>query len=170
MPMISKKTTLIVSSILALSACSKVTNMFERESAPPMEGERISILELQRSLKPDAVLGEEQEFALPALWENSAWPQAGGYPNHSMQNLAFTSEEPKRIWRTSIGKGSTSNIPLTAQPVVSGNVIYTLDTNARLAAFDTQTGKRLWRVDVENGDEDENVLTGGISFATTPCM
>lgn len=163
--MISKKTTLIVSSIIALSACSKVTDVFEKEPTPAMKGERISILQLQKSLKPDTALDEGQEFTLPATWENSAWPQAGGYPNHSMQNLAFTPNEPKKIWRTSIGKGSTSNIPLTAQPIISGNVIYTLDTKSRLTAFDAKTGKKIWSVDVENENEDENVITGGISFA-----
>jgi len=164
--MINKKTILIVSSCATLTACSTATNLFGgAKQSPTLEGERISVLELEKKLSPDNIIKANQQFDLPQAWNNNAWPQAGGYPNHSMQNLSFTSDEPKRVWSASIGRGSTDEIPLTAQPVLNGNIIYTLDTKSRLSAFDTEKGKKIWSVNVKHEDEDEFVISGGISYA-----
>lgn len=165
--MIKNKTILMVSSVLALSGCGTVGGLFgggDKDKAP-LEGERISVLELQKTLKADKALDETQQLALPDAWTNTSWPQAGGYPNHSMQNLAILQNEFKRVWSSDIGSGSTDEIPLTATPIIAQNMIFTLDTDSRLSAFNAQTGKRVWYADVEHEDEDESVISGGISYA-----
>ncbi len=163
--MIKNKTILTVSCALLLSSCS-MTDMFrKKDDTPHLEGERLSVLELQRSLTPDTPLAEGQQFELPTPWDNGAWPQAGGYPNHSMQNLTFTDGEPRLAWKSDIGRGSRKDLPLTAQPVVAGGMVFTLDTNQNVTAFNAQTGKKIWDADLEPDDEDENVISGGIAFA-----
>ncbi len=163
--MIKNKTILLVSTATLLSACS-LGSMFDgKEEKAPIEGDRISVLELQKGLQADAPLSEGQSFELSAPWINNAWPQAGGYPNHVMNNLNIADGNLKKIWKADIGSGSSDAIPLTAQPVINGNVIYTLDTSSNLSAFDITTGKELWDIDVSKDDEDDDVLTGGISYA-----
>ena len=166
--MIRNKTTFVAFSVLILSVfmlngCSLLDSGGDKK--PPLEGERISVLELQKTLVADEASGKGQVFSLPDPWPNDSWPQAGGYPNHSMQNLSLSNDSLKRAWSADIGSGGSGDIPLTATPVVAGGVIYTLDTQAQLSAFSVQTGKRLWKSDVQHKNEDEAVIAGGIAFA-----
>ena len=151
--------------VISLTACSTVEDVFGEEKAKPLEGERISILELQKNLEPDSAALEGQGFIAPAAWRNEFWPQAGGYPNHAMQHLILDNQELSLAWDADIGKGSTDELPLTAQPIVVDGRIYTLDTDAKLSAFDAATGDRIWRADVRNPDEDDPVISGGIAYS-----
>lgn len=154
--------------ILTLGSCSSVSSMFDGDDdTPPLEGERISVLELEETLEPDDVVLEAQGLVTPAPWQNEFWPQAGGYPNHSMQNLELSTGKLQEIWSVDIGQGSTDELPLTAQPVLVDGKIFTLDTEAHLSAFDIKTGKQLWRSTVSNPEEDDDdVISGGISYAS----
>ncbi|MGH1455977.1 MAG: PQQ-binding-like beta-propeller repeat protein [Alphaproteobacteria bacterium] len=163
--MIKNKTILLVSSALFLSSCSMGSIFGGDKEQAPLEGDRVSVLELQRGLNADTPLSDGQSFELPDLWVNGAWPQAGGYPNHSMNNLSINSAELKKIWSADIGSGSSNEIPLTAQPIIQGNIAYTLDTSSRLNAFETSRGKKLWSLDVSKDNEDDDVISGGISYA-----
>ena len=148
-----------------LAGCSSISSVFDEDDKPPMEGERISVLELQESIEPGDAALEAQGLIAPEPWKNEFWPQAGGYPNHSMQNLDLSGGELKKIWSTDIGAGSTKQLPLTAQPIVVDGQIYTLDTESQLTAFDIKTGKQIWRTDVSDPDEDDPVIGGGIAYA-----
>ncbi len=150
--------------ILALTGCSSVTDVFDNES-PALEGERISVLELQKSLEPDSDILAAEGLIAPAPWKNEFWPQAGGYPNHSMQHLDLNEGDLKKIWSADIGDGSRSGLPLTAQPIVIDGRVFTLDTNSQLSAFDTKTGKMLWRRNVRASGEDDQVIGGGVAYA-----
>jgi outer membrane protein assembly factor BamB len=81
-----------------------------------------------------------------------------------MQNLALNEGELSRIWTADIGEG-TGRVPLTAQPIVADGKVFTLDTRARLSAFEIEKGKRVWETDVKAPDEDEAVIGGGASFS-----
>ncbi len=150
----------LAGTLVFLSACS------DKDDAPPLEGERISVLELQRTLEPDDPLLEAQGLQMPPMWQNEFWPQVGGYPNHSMQNLALNEGELKRVWTADIGEGGNDSIPLITQPVVFDGVIYTLDTENELSAYNTANGKRIWRTDINADEEDDRVITGGIAAGT----
>lgn len=154
-----------LASVLLLSACS--SGFFSGdEEKPPLPGERVSILELQKQLEPDDEALRAQGFIAPSPWANEYWPQAGGYPNHSMQNLAFTDAQPKKIWSVDIGDGSSKSLPLTAQPVVVDGKVFALDTRAKLSAFSAKTGKNIWRTNArKEGEEDDPVISGGLSFS-----
>ena len=155
---------LSLASVLLLGACS--SGWFsDGPEAPPLPGERVSILELQKQLQPDCEKRAIENFSAPDIWSNEYWPQAGGYPNHSMQNLNFTSDAPQRVWSADIGEGSAS-LPLTAQPVVVGGKVFALDTRSQLSAYNMKNGDRLWSVNVRKVTEDDDpVITGGIAFS-----
>lgn len=154
---IKNSTLLALFALFLVSACSELDEK-------PLEGERISVLELQNTLEPENAELEAQGLVTPAPWRNEYWPQAGGYPNHSMQNLQLNEGALKQIWSTKIGEGSTDELPLTAQPIVVDGKIYTLDTDLSLSAFDAQTGKKIWDKDVGKPKEEDVVISGGISF------
>jgi outer membrane protein assembly factor BamB len=147
-----------VSVLGLLAAC----DTFSKDK-PPLPGERISVLELQKSLEPDDVVLEEQGLIAPSEWQNEFWPQAGGYPNHSMQNLALNPNALKKVWSTKIGKGSTDELPLVAQPVIVDGRIYAMDTKNTVAAFDVKNGKEIWRRDVSTEEDDDAVIGGGLA-------
>ncbi len=164
--MIKNKALRVALLTLCLSGCSSVSSMIgSKKEEVKLQGDRISVLELQRSLSPDFTLDEGTSFAFPEAWLNDAWPQAGGYPNHAMYNLSLSSDGLKRVWSSSIGRGSTDELPLNTQPVIANNMIFTLDTNLSLSAFSLDKGKIIWRTDVENDNEDEEVISGGIAYA-----
>lgn len=144
---------------IILGACSG------DDDAPPLTGERLSILELQRRLEPDDAALSAQGFVAPNAWKNEFWPQAGGYPNHTMQHLSLNEGPLTKIWSASIGEGAQKNLPLITQPIVVDGRIFTLDTDNSLSAFDAQNGKRIWSRDVSNPAEDDPVIVGGIAYS-----
>jgi len=166
--MFKTKTLSLVMCALSLTACSKITDVFDsKKEERILEGERISVLQLQKSLVADSPLKEGEKFVLPKPWENKAWPQAGGYPNHSMQHLSLNAQvgQLDRVWSANIGRGSTRALPLTAQPVVADGRAFTLDTKSKLSAFNIENGRRLWDISVKSADEDDPVIGGGIAYA-----
>lgn len=150
---------------LALAGgCSSLSGVFD-EDEPALEGERISVLELAESLEPDSAALEAEGLVAPPVWKNEFWPQAGGYPNHSMQNLELRDGNLQKAWSADIGAGTTDELPLTAQPIIVDGRVFTLDTESRLSAFDTATGKLIWAQDVGNPEEDDAVIGGGMASA-----
>lgn len=144
---------------LGLSACSD--NWFGGEGAPPLPGERITVLKQDDALK---VSGGPGEIRLPAPQPNAEWPQAGGYSHHSMEHMEI-GVMPQRLWTVSAGEGTDSRNRLMADPVVADGRVYVIDTQATVSAFDAETGKRLWSVDLApEFEEDDSVLGGGVAF------
>lgn len=143
---------------LLLSSCGS-------DEKPPLPGERISVLEMQRHIEPGDLALDAQGFITPAAWRNEFWPQTGGYPSHSMQSLALSEGELRKAWSADIGQGATESLPLTAQPVVVDGRIFTLDTDSVLSAFSIENGKKIWQVDVRSKGEDDPVIGGGIAYS-----
>jgi outer membrane protein assembly factor BamB len=155
----------LVAVTLAVTGCSKVSGMFGDDDGPPLPGDRISVLELQQSLEPDDPKLATEGLITPAPWKNAYWPQAGGYPNHSMQNLDLSANPLKEVWTANIGEGGSDKLPLTAQPIVVDGKVFTLDTDSKLSAFDANSGKPAWNVNVRDEKEDDPVISGGIAFS-----
>ncbi|MBX2834106.1 MAG: PQQ-binding-like beta-propeller repeat protein [Micavibrio sp.] len=132
---------------------------------PPLKGERISVLEMQKSLADKAQDGEAEAVAIPESWKNDYWPQAGGYPNHSMQHLSGSTGKLKRIWKTDIGEGSNRRAPLTATPIIIENTLYAIDADSTVSAYNTENGKQKWEVSARPKSEDEAMIAGGLSFS-----
>lgn len=178
------KRSLILTSValLTLNACS----LFDDPEAPPLEGDRLSLYDFEKSLQsdpntqfgmdgmeettlvslPDTLgTGEDESLSLVQAWTNKFWPQVGGYPNHTMKHVAFTPNTPQRAWSTSIGDGSSRRTPLTSAPVVADGKVFTLDTDAVVQATNAVNGNELWRTPVLKRGEDEAVIGGGVAFS-----
>lgn len=150
-------------SLTVLSACGGGA-WFGDRGDPPLPGERIPVLELQRTLEPDDIVLSAQGFIAPPVWQNEFWPQAGGYPNHSMQHLSLNPGPLSLAWQARIGEGATRRIPLTAQPVIADGRVFTQDRSHNLTAFDVTNGRQLWRVNVRKRGERNDVIGGGVAY------
>ena len=133
-----------------------------KENKEPLKGERISVLALDNTLKPDRRI-QDVEVRLPRPYRNPDWPQPGGVPTHANYHLAV----PGKLavaWRVDAGEGSSSDTQLLAPPVIADGRVYVLDSAAELRAFDAKTGRELWHVDLTPEDEDEGPRGGGIAY------
>lgn len=141
----------------------EVRKLVSGPDAPPLPGKRIAVLEDQRNLKPDPEL-KGRQILLPAPFKNPEWPQSGGYPNHAMHHVAV-GKQLERAWRSSAGDGSSSEEKLIGSPVVAGGRVYTIDTKAKISAFDVESGDDIWDVEVTPEEqEDSGHIPGGIAF------
>ncbi len=160
----SRFLTFSVTSALAMSGCSWVG--LDEEKKPPLAGERVSVLELQKNLEGVDTTLKAEGFVAPKPWANDFWTQAGGYPNHNLQNIELSETALKKIWSSDIGAGGSDALPLTSQPVVFNGIIYTVDAQSVVKAFDVATGKSLWENSLRPEKEDENVIGGGLAVTT----
>lgn len=150
---------MVAAMALMVAGCSS------SDDKPPLEGERLSILQLQQDLTQERSVIPADQFKIPAAWSNKNWPQAGGYPSHALMHVSLSGTQLEKIWTTSIGQGSTSEIPLTTQPVLAARKIFTMDGDLVVRAFDTETGEELWEADVSRQDEGDVVIGGGLAYA-----
>lgn len=154
----------LVTTMLILSSCSWL-GLDDGSKKIPLTGERVSVLELQKNLEAIDTTLKAEGFVGPKPWSNDFWTQAGGYPNHNLQNVTLSEGQLKKIWSKDIGSGKSDGFPLTSQPVVFNGIIYTVDTESKIKAFDIKTGKNLWENNLRPENEDENVIGGGLAVA-----
>lgn len=148
--------------VFSLTGCS----LFEGDKeAPRLEGERISVLELQKTLEPEDTALAAQGLVVPSVWRNEFWPQVGGYPNHAMQHLSLNPDRLERAWSASIGRGGSDDLPLVSQPVIVDDMIFALDSRAALSALSADDGKKLWDKELAPADERDPVIGGGVSYS-----
>jgi outer membrane protein assembly factor BamB len=117
-----------------------------------LKGERISVMSLDESLKPDPSLASTA-VVLPPPYRNDAWPNPGGYSSNAMYHLEVTGRL-QQAWMQEAGKGSDTDSRLTAAPIVAGGKIYVLDSQAHIFAFNAQSGQPAW---------DQSLAPGGKS-------
>lgn len=161
-----KKTlsSLLLPVLLLTAGCSKFENVFTTGD-PPLTGERISILQLQKELTP-APEAQQTPITLPDAWTNKFWPQAGGYPNHVLGQVTL-GENLKEVWTSDIGAGGDRRDPLISPPIVADGLVFTLDTDGEIAAFDLAKGDRKWRVSsIMKDEENTGGLGGGVAYAS----
>lgn len=144
---------------MALAGCDALPDWLGESKSPPLPGDRISILALEKSLEPDPRISDLQ-VRLPRPYVNKDWPQDGGHPTHAMYHLEM-GESPVRVWRVGIGAGTSSLTRLLVQPIVADGKVYALDAEGQLAAFSAEDGRRLWRVLVRPPEEDAEAGLGG---------
>lgn len=159
--------TLPLIALFALSGCSSW--MGEKE-APPLAGERISVLSFDQRLQADPALAQTP-INLPAPDTNAAWAYAGGNVSHSGGSLAL-GDAPRKAWNRDVGDGLSSSNPIINTPLVYNSVVYTTDSAAVVTAVNADNGKELWskrlspRSLAEKATGSALVLAGGRLFAT----
>ena len=145
--------------VISLSACD---TWLGEDEAPPLPGERISVLLHDRSIKPDPELSSH-EILLPPPARNLDWPQAGGFASHAMHHIEVADNLGK-AWRTSVGSASDDSDRIVAQPIVGDGKIFTMDSENMVSAFDAETGKPLWDIELTPDYEDDGHISGGLAY------
>ncbi len=133
-----------------------------KDPAPPLPGERVSVMAFESGLKSDPAL-KDVAIEIPKAEINQEWSQIGG----NAYNLMPPLELPQSLeldWSRSIGSGSSSSERLIVDPIVAKGRIYTMDTSYVVSCFDFETGSLIWDVDVSESDWTGISLGGGISF------
>jgi len=155
------RVTLAILILTAVSGCG-ILDFLDEDAQKPLEGKRISILLHERTLSADPELSSVQ-IVLPAPTPNAEWPQAGGYPNHAMHHIQ-AADSLQRVWSTDIGSGADSETRMMGSPVIAGGIIYTLDSQTNVSAYDSKTGNRLWITELTPDEEDDGHMGGGVAF------
>jgi outer membrane protein assembly factor BamB len=115
-------------------------------SRAKVKGERIPVLSLNKPLEASPAL-KGIGFSIAPAQENADWTMSGGNATHAMEHVKGGAAL-QVAWRKRIGDGDTVDAHITAQPVVSDGVIYTLDGHARITALNAQTGATIWSVNL----------------------
>lgn len=140
--------------LTALSACQEPEIILpgEREDIrPAADTETVET----RGSKP---------ISLPAQSRNANWSQSPGTSAFRTTNAALSSA-PRPIWSTSIGNGDSRKQRITAEPVVAGGLIYTLDSGATVSAVSSQ-GQVVWSTNlIPPTDGDSDATGGGMAYS-----
>ena len=164
--------TMIAVLALTTAGCETVGDWFGSGEKPPLPGKRISVLALERKLEPDTDAAAA-EFVLPEPVANTVWSHRSGRVDGAMHHLALKARI-SQVWQADIGEGADDDRLLSVRPIVVGNRVFVMDTNARVTAFDTRSGKQVWRVGLARRTESLGEIGGGLAYedgllvATTP--
>ncbi|MEO8531213.1 MAG: hypothetical protein ABI459_08305, partial [Deltaproteobacteria bacterium] len=139
--------------LMALLAATALTGCKKREEILP--GQRFDTRIPLEETVPDAdgivpavaIEGNRSEkIAIGAAVNLSQWVNRGGTPTHDQPNLAFTAN-PRLVFASAIGQGNDRKHRITADPIVAGGRIFTLDSYATVTATGTN-GATAWSVDL----------------------
>jgi len=147
----------LVGSLILLSACS------EREILLPGKREDPrSVLQTEGVDEPQAA-NRAVPIRLPGASVNASWLQGPGSPATRNSHPAL-SAAPQLIWSAPIGAGDGRRQRITADPVVSGGRIFTMDSEAQVTATST-SGQTLWtRSLVPSRDGATDAAGGGLAL------
>jgi outer membrane protein assembly factor BamB len=137
----------VAAAATVLSACQQFDTLTQgwfssSGRTSKLRGERISVMSLDETLKPDDTLAST-DVVLPPPYKNDSWPNPGGYASNAMYHLE-ASGPLRPVWTQEAGKGSDTDSRLTASPIVANGTVYVLDAAAHLFAFNAQTGAPQW--------------------------
>ena len=149
--------------VVGLTGCDTISELTGDTDPPSLQGERLSVMSLERQLEPDPG-ADALTVRLPPPYVNEDWPQSGGYPHHAMHHLA-AADSLAESWRVRIGTGAHDDGPLLSPPVVAGGRVYTMDSVSLISAFNASTGARLWTADMLPDEDDEGGFGGGLAVA-----
>jgi outer membrane protein assembly factor BamB len=156
-PMLGRRAALLLP--LAAGGCSFFDDLFQT-TKPKIPGKREPVLAAARGLERDRT--GDLRVALPPAVRNADWPQAGGNPAHLMGHLA-TGDRLAQAWSADIGEGGGYRRKILAQPVKAGGLVYAMDSDGLVSAFDARTGERQWRTDTRDEDDESTNIGGGIA-------
>lgn len=147
---------------IALGACSSIPFLNRGSDEPDAvasQGQRLSIVAFEQKVEPAKSL-KGVGFYIPPVQPVPAWLTAGGPQDAIIQN-ADAAKNFRVAWSKSIGAGGKGESQVLAQPVSDGRLIYTLDGEARVSAFDVNTGSQAWAVDLNPKLKRDKLGFGG---------
>ncbi|WP_108852004.1 PQQ-like beta-propeller repeat protein [Albidovulum aquaemixtae] len=137
--------------LAVLSACAS--------GDPVLEGERLNVRASATGEVPVAAGQNPVPIALPAARAAADWTHRAGNAAHRPPHAAL-SPAPVQIWAAPIGAGDGRKNRITADPVVAGGRIFTLDANATVTATGSN-GATLWQTDLTPASERTGDASGG---------
>ena len=145
-----------------LLACSKGELMLQGDRMTPRaaaEGGAVTGTDDAAALSTGAT---PVAISLPGQ-SSIEWTHKAGNVAHAPGNAAF-SGAMTRIWSANIGRGDSRKNRITADPVVAGGRIFTLDSEATVTATATNGGT-LWQADLTpSADRDGDASGGGLAY------
>lgn len=147
--------------IALLSACEKKEAILvgEREDIRAVLTEEAGETTLASTEAPAA----PPPLSLPATRMNTEWTQSIATPATRTAHPAL-SRSPQLAWSVGIGAGDGKRNRITADPVVAGGRIFTLDAEARVSAVSTG-GQLLWTRDLTPpNDRSSDASGGGLAY------
>src|SRR5690606_5530541 len=96
---------------------------------------------------------------LPTPQVNQAWSQAGGNAAKNIGHLALAGT-PVRVWPAQI-PGTSKRERLGAAPAVGGGMLFAVDVNGSVQAFDAAPGVRNWPHQTDLGRYLRSSSVGG---------
>ena len=160
-----KKIIFVIFVTTILNSCGSVSNFFGGEDIDKdrIQGDRISILSLEKNLSSDPQL-RDSRVIIPNAVRNSSWPYPGGSIDNSLHNL-IGPEYLNQISKFNIAKGSSKNAFLLSSPIIANGKIYSLGSDSKVKSYDLKTKKRLWQKDMSMKKEQKKEgFGGGISY------
>jgi outer membrane protein assembly factor BamB len=130
-----------------------------RRPTTPTVGQRIPVLGSEGTVEADPLLAAIP-VTVPAPVANTDWAQSGGNAAKSMSHVAL-GDTPRQVWSVSIGNGNSFRTRLVSEPVVAGGRVYTIDTLARVRAFNLENGQEIWMHQVRGENSPPEALFGG---------
>ncbi|MBB5516502.1 outer membrane protein assembly factor BamB [Rubricella aquisinus] len=144
---------------IALIATAVLTACSDEEERLPGEREPIRISAAQTA----AVNGAAPSGFGPST-QNTQWTHSGGAADgmggHPALDAVLT-----QVWAVQVGSRPVEDLSITAEPIVAGGRVFTLDANGTVAAT-AETGGLLWSISlVPEGEEAEAGFGGGLAYS-----
>lgn len=147
---------LVGGAMVFLAACAEPEVILpgQREDIRPLTEEQLAAETRGNVSRP---------IRLPGQTTNAAWPQSHGTPTFRTDHPALRAA-PQPLWSVPIGAGDGRRQRITADPVVAGGLIYTLDSAARVTAVNP-AGAAVWTADlIPAADRAGEATGGGIAY------
>lgn len=130
-----------------------------------LEGERFPLRAPFSEDAADAPVSRAAPISLPATSLNAEWTHRLGAASTRLAHPALDGSL-QQMWSVSIGQGDGRRHRITAEPVSSGGLIYTLDSRARVSAVNT-SGEVVWTRDLTpaNTRNPDAASGGGLAIA-----
>ncbi|HTU10468.1 MAG TPA: PQQ-binding-like beta-propeller repeat protein [Allosphingosinicella sp.] len=141
-----------------LAGCGVLGGRSNRNNTPTV-GQRIPVLGSEGTVEADPLLAAIP-VTVPAPTANTDWAQSGGNAAKSVGHVALA-ETPTQAWSVSIGNGNSFRTRLVSEPVVADGRVYTIDTLARVRAFNIENGQEIWSHQVRGENSPPEALFGG---------
>jgi outer membrane protein assembly factor BamB len=153
--------------LLAMAGLAVTASCSKKETVLPGERENVRAVLSDEAGETQLASAEVPDTApplnLPATRANSEWTQSIATPSTRTAHPAL-SATPRLIWSVNIGEGDGRRNRITADPVVAGGRIYTLDAQAKVTAVST-AGQVIWSRDlVPEGESGADASGGGLAY------
>ena len=154
---------IFISSII--SGCGSINNFFDGNDIDKdrIQGDRISILSLEKNLVSDPKL-RDNRVILPPAKKNSSWQYPGGSLSNSLHNILGPNFLDQN-YKLNIVSGSSKTSALMSSPIIVNGNVFALGSDAKVSAFSLKTKKRLWQKDISIKKEKKSEgFGGGITY------